>query len=56
MTDEERKTLIERIQRATKEARTLPKEEVLRRLINKGFATEDGQLSAEYGGRRVASR
>ena len=54
MTDEERKTLIARIAKKTKEAKRLSPEEAMKRLVKSGIYTEDGRLSPRYGGREVA--
>ncbi|MGH7022102.1 MAG: hypothetical protein ACREEB_00775 [Caulobacteraceae bacterium] len=55
MTDNERKQLLAKIEKETKQAKSLTREEARRRLIDGGFLTEDGQLSARYGG-KIAAR
>ena len=54
MTDQDRKALLDRMVRATREAKTLPPAEALRRLVEGGFYTEEGKLTPQYGGKATA--
>lgn len=50
MSEEERRALLEKMQAAAQEAKTLSKEEATKRLIDEGFLTRQGTLSPSYGG------
>lgn len=56
MTDAERKAILARLAKANKDAQSLSREEARQRLIKEGLYTEDGRLSARYGGKAAATR
>jgi len=51
MSDAERNELLDILEKATKEARSMTPADALQRLVDEGFYTADGKLSVQYGGK-----
>ena len=54
--DKQRKEILARISKATKVAASMSREEARQVLISGGYYTEQGRLSAQYGGKVAHNR